>query len=111
MERALNNSWFLVLVTTFSFLSALYPYPITTDILLDGKLLGTIDLRDYDSLLNDTGPATVPTQIVFSHMVTEEREYNVRIAVPGNDSAGVAVVDVLMYVSSSPRFLSLKKLN
>jgi len=104
----LNHLWFF-LVTTFHFLSALYPYSITTDILLDGKLLRTIDLRDYDSLLNDTSPATVPTKIVFSHIVTEEREYSVRIAVPGNDSAGVAVVDVLMYVSL--RFLSLRKLN
>ncbi len=92
----------MFLVITFQFLSALYPYPITTNILLDGELLQTIDLRDYGSPLNDTGPATVPSAIVFSHIGTSEREHSIRIAVPGNDSAGVAIVDALMYVSFSP---------
>lgn len=71
---------------------------MSTNILLDGVLLRTIDLRDYGSPLNSTGLATVPSTIVMSYIGTYEQEHLVRVAIPINDTAGVAIVDALMYV-------------
>jgi len=86
-----------LLVSSFYFYSALYPYGITTEIFLDGILIKTADMQDYDSTDVMSGDGTVASAIVASFVGTTSKQHTVRVAVPsGEDSPGYAVVDAFL---------------
>ena len=86
-----------LVVSSFYFYSALYPYGIMTDIFLDGILIKTADLQDYDSTDDGSGGGTVASAIVASFTGTTSKQHTIRVGIPsGEDIPGYAVVDAFL---------------
>ncbi|PPQ66517.1 hypothetical protein CVT24_007066 [Panaeolus cyanescens] len=78
--------------TSFSFISAMYPYQIAVIIFVDDATEPVyIDLQDYNVPDTGSGPGTVPHQVLYTSPEMEYGQHTLRIAVP--DDEPYAVVD------------------
>lgn len=86
----------VISVTSFSFASALYPYQIAVIVFIDDATDPVyIDLQDYDSPVTNSGPGTVPHQVVYTSPTEEYAQHTLRILIP--DDELYAVVDQITY--------------
>ncbi|KDR67337.1 hypothetical protein GALMADRAFT_147139 [Galerina marginata CBS 339.88] len=80
---------------SFYYLSPRWPYPISTEISIDGEAPIVVDLQDHSLPITDSGPSTGGSIGAFSYHGTESKLHT--IVVTGSAQNPYAVVDSLVF--------------